>query len=236
MRENTQLTRWNALVDAFRSFGGIADNVIQRKGAFGLGLFPIDSTQPIELRVPDHLLVATDNLELRNGAVTLKDKSHYPEGFSEWYSHFQVDYSWGADGKNSVKSFEDGLKSLPYTLQQTLENLGLLNIQQRFPGINKEQEIFQRFITTRQINRNGNTVLMPMIELVNHSPAQASWNMDDNSIAIKGKYENEILVRYSASDPLRRCLQHGFNCKETLGFSLSIKKIIMIKKYLRGEA
>ena len=66
---------------------------------------------------------------------------------------------------------------------------------------------------------------MPMIELINHPPNQASWNMDDNSIAVQGQYKEEILVRYSVSDPLRRFVQYGFNCKEPLGFSLRIKLI-----------
>lgn len=225
MNETTKEARWNSLIEGFRSFGGIADNLIQRKGALGLGLFPIDSSKPVELRVPDHLLVSTDNIELREGSVFLKDTSGYPEGFAEWYAHFQAEYSWGAEARHSIKNFENGLRSLPDSLQQKLQILGLINISHRFPGIDEEQELFQRFITTRQINRKGNKVLMPIMELVNHSPLQQSWTMDDNSITIQGKYENEILVRYSIADPLRRCMQYGFNCKEPFGFSLNIRLI-----------
>ncbi len=82
---------WNALLEEFCSFGGTANNVIQRGGNFGLGLFPIDSSQPVELRTPKHLLVSTDNLELLNGAVIIKDASSYPDRFSEWYTNFQPD-------------------------------------------------------------------------------------------------------------------------------------------------
>ena len=28
-----------------------------------------------------------------------------------------------------------------------------------------------------------------MIELINHSPNQASWNMDDDSVAVQGQYK-----------------------------------------------
>ena len=225
MDETTRIARWEALVEGFRRFGGTAENLIQRKGEFGLGLFPIDPSQPIELRVPGHLLVAADNLELIDGAVVLRDDSAYPKGFREWYADFQAHYSWGAEARSSIKCFEDGLKSLSDPLQKTLQNLGLLNIQQRFGGINEEQNLFQRFIATRQINWDGHNVLMPMIELVNHSPAQSSWIMDQDSIAIQGRYEGEILVRYSVSDPLRRCVQYGFNCKELMGFSVRLQLI-----------
>ena len=223
MNENTRVAHWNELVEAFRSFGGTANNVIQKEGKFGLGLFPIDSSKPVELRVPNYLLVSTDNLKLLNGNIVLKDASGYPEGFAEWYEKFQTNYSWGADGKRSIKLFEDGLKSLPNALQQKLQNLNLLNIKHRYPGIDIEQELFERFICTRQINLNDNKFLMPMIELVNHSPSQSSWTIDSDSIAVQGQYEDEILVRYSVSDPIRRLLQYGFNCKEPTGFSLSFK-------------
>ena len=222
MVNNTNLAQWHALIEPFRSFGGIANNIIQREGNFGLGLFPIDLSQPVELRVPDHLLVRTDNLELLNGAINIKDASGYPEGFAEWYASFQANYSWGADGRRSIKIFEDGLKSLPDSVQQKLESSGLLNIKSRHPGINEEQELFQRFIATRQINLKGRNVLMPIIELVNHSPTQSSWTIDKESIAIEGKYDGEVLVRYSVSDSLRRYIQYGFNCKEHTGFSLNL--------------
>lgn len=225
MVNNTNLAQWHALIEPFRSFGGIANNVIQREGNFGLGLFPIDPSQPVELRVPNHLLVSADNLTLLNGTINIKDAGGYPEGFAEWYANFQANYSWGADGRRSIKTFEDGLKSLPDSVQQQFENSGLLTIKRRYPGINEEQDLFQRFIATRQININGRNVLMPIIELVNHSPTQSSWIIDKESIAIEGKYNSEILVRYSIADSLRRYIQYGFNCKEHTGFSLNLTLI-----------
>ena len=225
MNEREKLARWDALVEGFRSFGGTANNVIQREGALGLGLFPIDQSQPVELRVPDHLLVSTDNLELRDGAVAIKDASLHPEGFAKWYEGFQADYSWGAEARRSIKTFEDGLKTFPNSLQRKLRNTNLLDITKRCPGINEEQELFQRFIATRRINYRGKNVMMPIIELTNHSPIQSSWIIDKKSIAIQGQYDGEILAKYSVSDPLNRYLQYGFNCKEPLGFSLGIKLI-----------
>ena len=225
MDENTRLNRWNALVEGFKSFGGTAENLIQREGALGLGLFPIDASKPVELRVPDNLLVSTDNLEVIDSNVVLKDESSYPKGFGEWYSNFQAEYSWGAEARKSIKAFEEGLRNLPESLLRKLQSLGLINIKQRLTEPNDDQASFQRFIATRQLYRNGNRVLMPMIELVNHSPLQSSWIMDKESIAIKGKYDNEILVRYSVSDPLHRYIQYGFNCKEPMGFSLRFQLI-----------
>jgi len=82
---------WNSLLEEFGSFGGTANNVIKRQGNFGLGLFLIDASQPVEMRTPKHLLASKDNIELLNGAVIIKDASSYPDRFSEWYTNFQPD-------------------------------------------------------------------------------------------------------------------------------------------------
>ncbi len=213
--------RWDTLIKEFRAFGGTANNVIQREGSFGLGLFPIDPSKPVELRVPDQLLIDIDNVELKNGEIVLKDESRYPKGFGDWYRRFQANYSWGAEAKNSIYAFETGLKSLPEDIKNSLNSLGL-PIKDRFSGTIEDEEIFQRFILTRQINKENKLYLMPMIELVNHSPNQSSWGIDDKSIYIEGQYNEEILVRYSVSDPLRRLFQYGFNCKEPIAFSTNL--------------
>ena len=57
--------QWDSCLEEFRSFGGSADNVIQRQGRFGLGLFPADPTRTVTLNVPDHLLVPADLVDLR---------------------------------------------------------------------------------------------------------------------------------------------------------------------------
>ena len=143
---------WNSLLEEFGSFGGTANNVIKRQGNFGLGLFPIDSSQPVEMRTPKHLLASKDNIELLNGAVAIKVASSYPEGFSEWYKNFQPDYSKGAEKKCCIKILEDGLKPLPDSLRNKLQDLSLLDIDNRFPDMNEEQELCQHFIATYLTN------------------------------------------------------------------------------------
>ena len=71
-------TDWHAFLEEFRHFGGRAENVIQRQGPLGLGLFPIDPSQPVELMVPQRLLVPADNVELRNGDAVIRGAGHCP--------------------------------------------------------------------------------------------------------------------------------------------------------------
>ena len=213
---------WQDLVDGFRMFGGTIDNIIQKEGHFGLGLFPIDSSKPIELRVPDELLVDVENIELVDGNIFIKNSGNYPNGFDEWYHQFQKHFSWGAKGKSSVETFESELTKLPQSTLNLAHKHGLYNISRCSNPHEDINKIFERFIATRQIYRNNKKVLMPLLELVNHSAISPSWGIAENSIYISGRFKNEIFVRYSASDPLFRFIQYGFYCDEPMAFSVSL--------------
>ena len=123
---------WIKLVEEFRFFGGIANNVFQREGTHGLGLFPIDPNQIVELHVPDSLLVSTDNIELYDGKVLLKDHSFHPKGFGDWYQKFQAEYSWGAEAQTNIQSFENKLENLPRNLLKLLDKAGIINQKKTF--------------------------------------------------------------------------------------------------------
>ena len=133
---------WLAFLDEFRHFGGRAKNVIQREGPLGFGLFPIDPRLPVEVVVPKPLLVPADNVELRDGDAVIRDDCAFPDGYADWFHRYQAHYSWGAEGRYCTKILEDCLKSLPNSLQK-LQDYGLLNNKNRFPGINEEQELFK---------------------------------------------------------------------------------------------
>ena len=216
-------TEWHAFLNEYRALGGKAENVMQRKGAFGLGLFPIDSSKPVELLVPENLLVPIENVELREGNVVIKDESGFPDGYGSWFQRYQSSYSWGGEGRNNTLAFEEGLKNLPDTTLELMKRHGLYNAEIRFPQKDQESELLQRFIQSRCINRKGKRVIMPMIELLNHSPAADAYDMSGNGIEVSGVRDGEVLVRYSISDPLRRLIGYGFNAPEPVGFSLTFQ-------------
>ena len=211
---------WHAFLDEFRSFGGRAENVTQRKGKFGMGIFPIDPSKPVDLFVPSALLVETDNTELRDGTIAIKDDQNFPQGYSDWFDRYQESYSWGAEGKENILAFEKGLKALPENIQNLLKQYGLYNSEMRFPEKDPDNEILKRFIQTRCINFQNKKVIMPIIDLVNHSPSSKSYEISGDGIAISGVHEGEVLVRYNMVDPIRRLLGYGFNAQEMMGYSV----------------
>ena len=196
---------------------------MQRKGAFGMGLFPIDPAKPVDLFIPDELLVSIENIELRGGEVVIKDDNSFPAGYGDWFRRYQANYSWGAEGRENTLAFEEGLKGLPDSIGMMMKRVGLYNSDNRFPGTDPDQELLNRFIQTRCINRKDRRVIMPMIDLLNHAPSAKPYDMSGDGIAVAGLHDGEVLVKYSVSDPIRRLLGYGFNAPETLGFSLSFR-------------
>ena len=214
---------WHAFLDEYRTFGGKAENLMQRKGAYGLGLFPIDPAKPIDLFVPDPLLVPVDDVDFVDGEVVIRDASQFADGYADWFRRYQTSYSWGAEGQERTLAFEEGLKALPDNVLSILKRNGMYNPDNRFPGKDPEKELLQRFLQTRCINRKGKRVIMPLIELLNHAPSSKAYDMKDDGISVSGMHDGEVLVKYSMSDPLRRLIGYGFNVQEPLGFSLSFR-------------
>ena len=211
---------WHAFLDEFRSLGGRAENVMQRKGKLGMGIFPIDPSKPVDLFIPSALLVPKDNVELLDGNVVIKDTQNFPQGYSDWFRKYQDAYSWGAEGREQTLAFEKGLKELPKNIKDLLKSYGLFDPDGRFPEEDLDNEILQRFLLTRCINYQGVTNIMPMIDLVNHSPAAKNYDVSNDGIAIGGMHEGEVLVRYNIMDPIRRFFGYGFNSQESNGYSL----------------
>ena len=215
---------WQTFLEEFRNFGGRAENVIQRDGPLGLGLFPIDPSQPVELMVPKPLLVPAGNVELHNGDAVIHDDSAFPHGYADWFRRYQATYSWGAEGEASVTRFETGLQQLPETLRQTLQSLNLYQPQQRLPKTDWRENMLRRFLNSRCLGRQGQLLVMPIVELVNHAPSAGNWETrPDGGVGISGRRQGEILVKYSNADPLRRLMGYGFNALETMAFSLRVQ-------------
>src|SRR5690348_219316 len=66
---------WNEMLDEFRALGGVAENIRLGHGAFGRGLFPIDPAKPIEISIPENLLVSSSHVDIENGVFRVSSES-----------------------------------------------------------------------------------------------------------------------------------------------------------------
>jgi hypothetical protein len=208
---------WNFMLDAFRSHGGVADNLVQKSGPLGRGLFPVDPGKPIHLLVPENLLVPVSDVEFVNGRLTVKDTARLGKGERIFFDNVQEAFSWGGEGRTYATAFIEALDALPIDVRTLLANeFGMEPLLQRG---GTEERAQQWFLNSRKIDRNGTEVLMPVMDLINHGPLGASYNLAEG-VSVSGQFSDEILVRYSDNDAFGMFGSFGFASPERLCFSL----------------
>ena len=117
------------LLERFNALGGIADNVCQRVGEYGRGVFPIDSSRMVKIMTPKNLLVNADNLCLDGDHVVIKDGSGYTAEEVAFLELYWNDYSWGNSGNNDSASFLKFIVSLEEPIKKQLLASGFVGSQ-----------------------------------------------------------------------------------------------------------
>lgn len=213
---------WSQMLDEFRALGGKAENVEQRRGRYGNGLFPVDPEQPIHIAVPDHLLIDSDQLVLEGEALVVSPTVEVTPEVRGFIARYQKFFSWGAEGRRNVEAFESALKTLPEPLLARLRQIRLLDLAKRHQGPWLEM-LRRRFLNSRQINYHGRKVSMPIIELINHAATSPGYGVG-KGIIYRGRFKDEITVNYSpTSDALLRFLNYGFASPELQAYSLPVQ-------------
>jgi len=210
---------WEEMIAAFRALGGTADNIVQGSGTRGRGIFPIDRSQPIRLHVPENLLIPESDIEFVDGRLKIRDSAKCGRPEREFFEEYQNVFSWGGAGRSDCAAFINALDRLPS------EILSLL-----FVGDPKERRldsdsvrIERKFLQCRRIEWNGEPVLMPVMELVNHESTAPPYNFSDD-ISIEGVFSDEVLVCYSREDAFGMFVGHGFASPERIAYSIPAKR------------
>lgn len=211
---------WDAMIDGFRALGGIAENVEQREGRYGLGLFAIDPEQPVRIHVPEHLLIPAEDVQCKGGDLIIRPEAPVPDDVRRWFALFQRHFSWGASGRQSVETFERGLRDLPEPLKQVLRGTGRFP-QKRHQG-DWDDVVLQMFLRTRQFNYRGKNVTLSVLELINHEPASQGFQVQ-HGIQVAGRFPEEVTVRDLRGDTLGMFLTYGFVSPEPFVFSQPMK-------------
>ena len=63
---------WDFLIAEFRRLGGIADNVTQKEGEYGRGIFSVDPNLKVRIFTPSKLLVNKDHIYLEDNKLRIK--------------------------------------------------------------------------------------------------------------------------------------------------------------------
>ncbi|MGQ0741182.1 MAG: hypothetical protein ACT4OG_02625 [Alphaproteobacteria bacterium] len=208
---------WDEMTGEFRALGGAADNVCMGAGTHGRGLFPIDTTKPVNLFVPENLLLRVADIAYVNGTVRLKPEAKVGARERQFFERYQESYGWGGGGREECAAFIDAMDALPSEIRAMLaKDFGMAVF---FRG-ERDNRIEHRFLKSRMLGSKGRYVLMPVIELVNHGRKGVSFQYKEG-IVVSGTFEEEILVHYfDATDPFTDFTTWGFAHDEPLAFSL----------------
>lgn len=210
---------WDDMIEEFRKLGGTADNIVQRAGTRGRGIFPIDNAKPIRLRVPANLLVPVEDIEFVDDRLTIRETSTVGAAERDFVERYENAFSWGADGRSDCVTFVDGMKSLE--LEASTRSLVNPLVSWVRAHAKSKDTVEQRFLDSRVIRRDDKSVLMPLMELVNHDPLAPPYDVNDD-VAIGGLFPEEVLVRYTIQDAFGMFMNYGFASPEPNAFSLSM--------------
>jgi hypothetical protein len=222
--------KWEEMISAFQRLGGIAENVCQKRGIYGRGIFPINPKLPSRISVPKHLMVSVESVVLDDGAIRIREGPAYSREFCDFFDQYQENFSWGNGGREEVENFEAGLRSLPEHVKKFLNQCGISNLKERHEG-SWDEVIFRRFIKTRCVYRGNQSppVLSPVWELMNHGVLASRFVNHHEISSFKSQHiRGELLTRYVDSSPVRILLDYGIPSAERYAFSFPLQSRFLV--------
>lgn len=205
---------WNEMLDEFRALGGIAENIRIGEGPFGRGLFPVNPSKPIQIDIPEHLLVSLEHVVIEADTFRISPAAAVSARARAFLEAYERDFAWGP-GRLELERFLSAMTELPENIRVLLSKIGL----RRFFNPVSPELLKKWFFGTRCINFRDRKVVMPIVEMANHG-GTAKYDRRA-SVGLHGSFAGEVLVRYCATaDPLDMFLNWAFAAREPMAFSL----------------
>ena len=212
--------KWEFLLSEFRKLGGIADNVYQKEGEFGRGIFPVNPNHISKIYIPFSLMVKKEDIYLEGKHIRIKKNKQYNKAIRNFFNYYQDNFSWGGGGKENVEFFEKQLYSFTPKLKQLINNNILVDIKHRHRG-SWDEIIFREFLKARAFKFKNMSMICPILELVNHEVISLSFIVEKDGISTPNypPISGELTHNYNNESSINRFFYQGFFCKETIVFS-----------------
>ena len=213
--------KWDFLLSEFRRLGGIADNVYQKDGEYGRGIFPVNPSLRARIFTPSKLLVKQDDIYLEDNKLRIKKDKEYNQEIRNFFNFYQDNFSWGFGGKETTELFEKGLSLFNSNLKELIKKYALVDIEERHKG-KWDNAIKNQFLNARGVKFGNSTVIAPVWELVNHKVKSLNFIINKEGISTPKYPASNCEIRFSYSDlsPLNRFFSYGFFTEETIVFSI----------------
>ena len=213
--------RFEELLEEFRTLGGIVENVRRGVGPYGPGIFPVDPRLPVRLHASENVLFPTEDLELRDGNLTIRAASSLGDGERHLFEALQQYFGWSAGGFENLWASQMQWSRLPADVIAFIKATGAVSDPDfRFAEPSDTSCLYQ-FVKSRDVSYKGRVCIMPVVDLVNHSSGAKPFVID-NGIGVQGTFPGEVLVRYNVADSWANALIYGFPDNAFLAYSLPI--------------
>tara|TARA_B100001093_G_C26808211_1_gene1006422 strand:- start:811 stop:1806 length:996 start_codon:yes stop_codon:yes gene_type:complete len=213
-------TIWEELITKFTHLGGVIENVQQKEGKNGRGIFAINKSEKSRIFVPSNLLINIDDIEERNGQLFINDISNYDSEIREFFSFYEENFSWGNGGRKTCELFEKNLFILPSAVKELIKEYLLIDLDIRYKG-NWDELILKQFLNSRKFFFSGKEKIAPVLELVNHEVKSLPYIRSEKGLSTPDydPKDGEITHSYGYRSPIKRLFDYGFYCEESIIFS-----------------
>lgn len=212
---------WEDMLAEFRALGGTAENLCLRQGPIGRGLFPVDPSKPLAVRIPDNLLVDISDVEFSGGKFRVASRSKMGARERSFIETYEAHFSWGEGGYEEIERIFEQAQALPEDLRRTLKSEYYCG--EWFDDVSNEL-LQHRFLMSRSIRCKDRTVVMPIVELANHGLSSSIATKD--GVGLQGLFSGEVLVRYADFDAHGMFSTWGFAFDQPQAFSIALGGIV----------
>ncbi|MBV9571360.1 MAG: hypothetical protein JO056_08975 [Alphaproteobacteria bacterium] len=210
---------WDDMLEEFRALGGTAENVCLKDGRYGRGLFPIDPAKPVDIHIPESLLLESKHVTVENGSFCVGAGATIGVREKSFLENYEREFSWGV-ASHETEGLLRMFHAAPAELSELLKSPFNLDLWLQEPTT---EAIVERYFASRIIRYKDKTVVMPIVELANHGLESQYKTGGGVGVGIGGRFENEVLVSYSGGDPLLIFRNWGFASRvQGIGLSLSL--------------
>lgn len=211
---------WDELLAAFRSLGGVAENVRLGEGPLGRGIFPIDAGKPAMLHTPPSMHIPVRDIRLRDGRMTAETNHVEPRALA-FFEAYEAYFGWGAGGLEAMWEQQQAWHTLPEDVIACIRAMGAPESgERRFAAPNVELCMYD-YLDERKFGQVESASIVPMIDLVNHSSYVPTYTFEDG-VGVQGAFDDEVVVCYNRSDPWSLAAHYGFAATSPIAYSTGI--------------